>query len=95
MGKREDFLYVVQTALIVNTVRLATDGDRSPNALAQFSTTSALGTLDDVLYAADRIPKDMSAIDAAMDFCGYFFTNLRDAEPEEKKPLLPYWCARS
>ncbi|MFA7414973.1 MAG: hypothetical protein WC048_10845 [Rhizobium sp.] len=95
MGKREDFLYIVQTALIVNTVRLATDGDRTPKAVANFSTTSALGRLDDVLYAADRIPEHMSASDAANDFCGYFFTNLREQEPEGNKPTIPPWCARS
>ncbi|MCY0149845.1 hypothetical protein OEG84_19610 [Hoeflea sp. G2-23] len=94
MGKREDFLFVVQTALIVNTVRLATDGDRDPGAVANFSTTHALSQLQTALDVADRIPIDMTAYEAGNEFCSYFFSNLRDQEPEGNKPQLPHWCGR-
>ncbi len=95
MGKREDFLNAVQTLLIVNSVRLATEGDHSPKAVTNFSFTNGFNILDTALDAADWIPEDLPTMEAVNEFCSYFFQNLRDNEPEGMMPELPYWCARS
>lgn len=91
--KRSDFLYAVQTAMIINSVRLATDRDREDKK-ELYSTSWAISTVDYVLYAADRIPEDMTAMEAVHEFCDYYIENLREAEPEGQRPSVPYWCAR-
>lgn len=94
MGKREDFLDSVRTLIIVNSVRLATEGKHTADSVVNFSFTNAFNILDDAMYAADRIPDGLDVMDAVNDFCSYFFENLRESEPEGHKPDLPYWCAR-
>lgn len=90
MSKQQQFLWAVQTALLANAINLSLE---PPNAIANrhiISASGTLGTLGDALYASERIPDDLSAIEAANDFCGYMLANLRG-----EGDTVPSWFARS
>lgn len=82
------FITEVQTALINNATNLTLN----PNAVEKmhiFSATGTLGLMDDAFYAAERIPDNLSAHEAACQFVGYMCQNLREDDAK-----LPYWFAR-
>jgi hypothetical protein len=94
MTKQDQFLFIVQTAVLANGIHLASCAD-SAKYLHEFSATGVLGTLDDAIYASDRIPETLSAYDAAWEFCHYMFANLRaENEAEGKKLDCPDWFVR-
>lgn len=45
--------------------------------------------MDDAFYAAENIPEDMTASDAAFEFIGHMCVN-----GEEPKGETPYWFRR-
>ena len=88
MTKQEKFLWTVQTALLVNVNRLAVD--RKPGTEASdISMTGNWGAITDAIWASERIPEDMNFEDAANEYCGFMFSNQRQAGEE-----CPYWFAR-
>lgn len=90
MSKQEQFLWAVQTIVLANAINLSLDPEDAKQQRHIFSATGTMGTLGDALYASERIPPDLSAIDAANDFCSYMLSNLR-----EKGDKVPSWFARS
>ncbi|MGN7294696.1 hypothetical protein [Rhizobium sp. SAFR-030] len=96
MNKQQEFLYIVQTVILANGINLATDPETNVKYRHVFSATGVSGLMLDAMWAKDRIPKDMTAHDAAMDFTGFMLSNLRDMEEEAsgEKMVVPYWFAR-
>jgi hypothetical protein len=90
MTKQEQFLFIVQTVILANGINLASSPDRAEKYRHEFSATGVLGTLDDAIYASDRIPDNLSAHEAAHEFCNFVFTNLREANDLD----VPHWFAR-
>jgi hypothetical protein len=86
--KKFQFITEVQTALINNAVNLSLEADAKDRRHI-FSATGTLGTLDDAFYAAERIPSDMTAHEAACQFIGFACENLR-----ERGESVPYWFQR-
>jgi len=87
--KKFQFITEVQTALINNAINLSLEEDaRSRRHI--FSATGTLINLDDAFHAAERIPSDMSAHEAASEFVGFICENLR-----EEGAQVPAWFARS
>lgn len=86
--KRFQFITEVQTALINNATNISLDEDaRSKRHI--FSATGTLINMDDAFYAADRIPTNLSAHEAACQFIGFVCENLRNSEDK-----IPSWFAR-
>lgn len=83
--RKFQFIIEVQTALINNAVNRSLDKDAIENR-AQFSATGTLINMDDAFYAADRIPENMSAHEAANEFV-HFVIGSEKAEVQE-------WFAR-
>lgn len=98
MTKQEEFLWIVQTVILANNIRLATDPqdqERDTKKLAIYSATGTYITCDDAIFASQRIPDNMTSSKAAHEFMNYFLTNLRENEKENGNPIkLPDWCAR-
>ncbi|MGE6196750.1 hypothetical protein ACLH0M_14665 [Aeromonas media] len=86
--KKFQFITEVQTAFINNAINLSLEEDAKDHRHV-FSATGTLTTMNDAFYAAERIPADMSAHEAACDFIGFFCDNLR-----EENENVPRWCAR-
>jgi len=80
--KRADFLWIVQTTVLANCARLA--AEREGGKLHIYSATGVAGMAGDAVAASYRIPVAMSAREAALQFCSFMLTNLR--QPEEKCP---------
>ncbi|WP_059414292.1 hypothetical protein [Cupriavidus basilensis] len=90
MTKQEQFLWAVQTIMLTNAVNLALEPEQAKKQRHIFSATGTMGTLHDALYASERIPEGMTAVDAANEFCGHMLENLREAGDK-----VPMWFARS
>jgi hypothetical protein len=95
--KQEEFLWIVQTTILANNIRLATEPDtikpKNDNArwqlLAGFSTSPTFSLCTDAVYASRCIPGTMSAETAAHQWVFWMLENLRDGDAK-----LPTWFAR-
>lgn len=86
--KRFDFLITVQTVLINNAINVSLNDDANEKRHI-FAATSTMINMDDALYAADRIPENMTAYQAANSFLTFACENLR-----EEGAVVPSWWAR-
>lgn len=86
--KKFQFITEVQTALINNAINVSLSEDAIKNRHI-FSATGTLGNMDEAFYAAERIPADMSAHQAACEFVGFMCENLR-----EEGEKVPRWFQR-
>ncbi|MFC0389282.1 hypothetical protein ACFFIC_27615 [Roseomonas vinacea] len=95
MTKQEQFLWIVQTAIIVNAVRL-TVGRGAGGDVSDISLTGNWGAISDAIRVSELIPEDMDADTAADDYCTYMLSNQRRAEIQAHgHPLpCPEWFAR-
>ncbi|MBI0536269.1 hypothetical protein D9599_11845 [Roseomonas sp. KE2513] len=96
MTKQEQFLWIVQTAIIVNAVRLSA-GTGNGADVSDISLTANWAAISDAIRASELIPADMDADAAADDYCTYMLSNERRAEAQAHgHPLpCPEWFARS
>jgi len=96
MTKQEQFLWVVQTMCLANAINLASRPERAEEYRTEISASGSFITMDEAVRASERIPDDLTASEAANEFCSFMFRNLRDAEEAAGKPMnVPYWFARS
>lgn len=86
--KRFDFLITVQTVLINNAINVSLNENALDNRHI-FSATGTMINMDNALYAADRIPVNMTAYEAANSFLSFVCENLR-----EDGAVVPSWFAR-
>ncbi|MFC7739162.1 hypothetical protein ACFQX4_26100 [Roseomonas sp. GCM10028921] len=93
--KQEQFLWLVQTAVIVNAVRLSTEA-RPGREVTGIGLTGNWGAITDAIRASERIPADMDADAAADDYVTYMLENLRREEMEALgHPIsCPGWLKR-
>lgn len=96
MNKQQEFLYIVQTTILANGINMATDPETNVKYRHVFSATGAFNTAMDALEASKKIPGDMTAADAANDFCTFTLENLRDNEEKAtgERMIVPHWFAR-
>lgn len=89
MNKQDRFLLLTQTAILANGINLTLE-ENAKSLRSDFSAAGALNLMEEALRAADLIPEDLSAEEAAWEFCGWMLESMR--EPES---VLPHWFARS
>jgi hypothetical protein len=90
--KKFQFITMVQTALIHNTINMSLEDDiKSSQKRHNVSVTVSLIRMDDAFYAAERIPEDKTATEAACEFVDFICENLWK---DGKKPDVPIWFAR-
>src|SRR3712207_2456994 len=95
MTKQGQFLWIVQTALLVNAVDQTVD--RGPGEdRSDVSMTGNWGAITEALRASERIPPDLPAEDAAHEYCNYMFENQREAQENAagRRMQVPTWLAR-
>jgi len=95
MTKQDQFLYIVQTAILANGINLSSQAD-SEKYRHEFSATGVLGMLNEAIRASERIPENMEAYDAAHEFCSHMLGHIQEAEEKAsgKRLDVPYWFAR-
>jgi len=74
--KKFQFITEVQTALIANAINLSLEEDAKERRHI-FSANGTLINMDDAFYAAERIPKNISAHEAACEFVNFMCENLQ------------------
>jgi hypothetical protein len=89
MTRQEQFLLVVQTAILTNSIHLATDAAERVSSKATYSATGVLSVMDEAIRASERIPFDKTPFQAAHEFCFFMLENLR-----EPGAVCPEWFAR-
>lgn len=67
--KKFQFITEVQTALIANAINVARH-DEEAKLKHEYSGTGLIIRMDDAFYAAERIPENLSAHEAASQFYG-------------------------
>lgn len=95
MTRAEEFLWIVQTAILANAVNLATDENRKTDYLHAYSSTGIRIVMREAVRASKLIPDNMDVADAADEFCIWMFANHQDAVTSENpKATVPGWFAR-
>lgn len=96
MTKQEQFLWIVQTTVLANGSNLSSQPKLAAKYRHVYSASGVLGLAGDAIDASERIPDEMTAFEAANEFCSYMLQNLREAEAKAENVLqVPYWFARS
>jgi hypothetical protein len=97
MTKQDQFLFVVQTTILANGISLQSLPEVAEKYRHVYSAGGVLGLMDDALDASKRIPEDLSAFEAALDFCTFMLANLREQEEKAsgKHETVPDWFAKS
>jgi hypothetical protein len=88
MDRPQQFIAMVQTAFLANAINVSLESDAIERR-TELSAYTALGFMDDALWAAGRIPEHMSAAEAAHDFVSWMLPDLRDEGDQ-----VPAWFAR-
>ncbi|MGQ0565758.1 MAG: hypothetical protein ACT4OK_11890 [Gemmobacter sp.] len=95
MTRAEDFLWIVQTALLANAVNLATDEERKIKYRHVYSSTGARIVMREAIRASKLIPDGMDPADAADEFCIWMLDNHQDAvKKDDPGATVPSWFAR-
>lgn len=87
MTKEQEFLQFVQTIIISNSINISLNDD-AKNTRHILSATGVIGMLFDAVEASIKIPKDMTSIEAAKQFCFFMLDNLRGENTN-----IPKWFA--
>jgi hypothetical protein len=95
LTKQEEFLWIVQTAILANGINLSSDpSDREPYKDA-YSSTGVRIVMREAIRASRMIPASMDAADAADDFCIWMFRNHQDElRRDDPTANVPSWFAR-
>ncbi len=96
MEKQQQFLWIVQTMILTNSINLASIPEEADKYRHSISYTGAGFVMCEAVWASERIPDEMEARDAAHEFCTYMLANLReqDEKATSEKLTVPYWFAR-
>ena len=91
MTKQEEFLWIVQTVILANGINLTAIIDEKELAETRhkFSATGVRGRMADAVLASKRIPDDMTAIEAADEFCSFMI----ETDEKDKQRTVPAWFA--
>ncbi len=98
MGKKQNFLWAVQTIVLANAINIQTE---DPKYLKKYkhvmSASGVTGIVVDALYASKDLPESLSASEAAGSFCNYILANLREATEAStgKKMKCPEWFKKT
>lgn len=92
MTKQEEFLWLVQTVILANAIDITVNRN-APRYAHEIDAAKVLGIGSTALMASRRIPPEMSASDAATEFCFYMLEHLRHAAEaaEGRSAACPEW----
>ncbi|MTI18702.1 hypothetical protein E1162_15765 [Rhodobacteraceae bacterium RKSG542] len=97
MTKQEEFLWIVQTAILSNSISLAANSDTSHAKKYSYvySERGVRIVMREAVRASRIIPSTMDAADAADEFNVYMLKNLRDIlDSDSSLKECPSWFAR-
>jgi hypothetical protein len=97
MTKAEQFLWIVQTTTLANAINLASVPEKAEEYRHVISASGVMGIAEDALKASQLIPEQMTAFEAADEFCTFMLSNLREIEEKAagRKLIVPRWFART
>lgn len=95
MNREEQFLWIVQTAVLANAVNIAGDPERNTKYRHVYSSTGVRIIAREAIRASTRMPEGMDVADAADEFCAWMFDNHRDSiKKDDPDAEMPSWFAR-
>ena len=94
MPKRGQFLLIVQTAVLANGVSLSSQPELAEAYRDEYSAAGVLKLMAEAVAAGERIPDEVSAAEAATEFCRCKLRHLRDAgEAAGTAAQVPLWLS--
>jgi hypothetical protein len=96
LTKQEEFLWIVQTMVLANALNTSTFTPITPQKRILLSASGVFITMDEAVRASGMIPEDMTAAEAANEFCTFALENLREDEETASGRTMdvPHWFAR-
>ncbi len=95
MTKSEQFLWMVQTAILANGINLATGEETRNKYRHVYSSTGVRITMTQAIRASELIPDRMTAADACDEFCIWMFKNHQDSVVKDDPNFsVPSWFAQ-
>ncbi|MCM2294761.1 hypothetical protein NAC44_20760 [Allorhizobium sp. BGMRC 0089] len=95
MTKQEEFMWIVQTAILANGINLASREDTRDSYIETYSSTGVRIVMREAIRASRLIPQTMDAADAADEFCIWMFRNHQDTlRKDNPKANVPKWFSR-
>lgn len=82
MGKEQQFLMIVQTMFLANAINQTIEPEEAKGNRHLISASGAFMFMDDAIYASERIPKKLSASEAAHDFATHWLDGERTQTPQ-------------
>jgi hypothetical protein len=93
--KQDEFLWIVQTAILANAVNLGCDPESREKYRDVYSSLGVRIVMREAVRAGAMIPIDMDAGDAADDFCNWMFRNHQESILKDNpSKRTPHWFAR-
>ena len=87
-AKARDFLWIAQAGLLAEAGRARrADPEKDPTKVADYSGHTLFNRMDEAMRAAGLIPDEMTAAEAAADYCAF-------CAGSERSPRVPHWFAR-
>lgn len=87
-ARAQDFLWIVQAGLLAEAGRVRrADPGKDPVRVAEYSGSGIFIRVDEAVRAASRIPVNMTAAEAAIEFCNFYAGSKRSRD-------VPHWFAR-
>jgi hypothetical protein len=90
MTKQEQFLWAVQTLVLTNSINVTSHPSFDDSKRHIVSFTGVSNSVRAALAASEKIPENLTAFEAALEFCGWMLENLRD--DSKKMPGWIYGC---
>ena len=96
MTKQEQFLWIAQSTVIANAIHLSSQPVWAEKHQMEISDMGVFITMDEAVRASGLIPENLTAAQAANEFCTFTLPNMRDTEEQALgRPLTtPPWFAR-
>ena len=96
MTKQEQFLWIAQSTVIANAIHLSSQLDWAQKHRRDISDMGVFITMDEAVRASGLIPENLTAAQAANEFCTFTLKNMRDTEEQAlgRQLTTPPWFAR-
>ena len=97
MTKQEQFLWIVQSTVLAKAINLSSQPESAEKYRRQISAAAVFITMDEATRASGLIPDDLTASDAANEFCYFMLRNLRETEEKAAGRSFerPEWLLRN
>ena len=90
MQKRQEFLWIVQSAYLANGINMSAQENYQDARRAEYSGLGVKNEMCDAVMASHLIPNDITSVKAADDYISWKLF-ARGLEGSERNEMMPAW----